>query len=64
MAETTLLVSGGEKEDVPVVYSLDRDALRRGVAIATQNQQEEQTTQLVVGCGHSCEEETIRFSVY
>ncbi|MBD2607827.1 AMP-binding protein [Scytonema hofmannii FACHB-248] len=60
MAETTLLVSGGEKEDVPVVYSLDRDALRRGVAIATPNPQEEQTTQLVVGCGHSWEEETIR----
>ncbi|MBD2195442.1 MULTISPECIES: AMP-binding protein [Calothrix] len=60
MAETTLLVSGGEKEDVPVVYSLDRDALRRGEALITQDHQGEQTTQLVVGCGHSWDEETIR----
>ena len=60
MAETTLFISGGEKEDVPVVYSLDRDALRHGEVLITQDHQGEQTTQLVVGCGHSWDEETIR----
>ncbi|MBD2385058.1 AMP-binding protein [Cylindrospermum sp. FACHB-282] len=60
MAETTLLVSGGEKHDLPVVYSLDRDALSRGEVIPSQGNQGDQVTQLVVGCGHSCVEGTVR----
>ena len=60
MAETTLLVSGGKKEDLPVVYSLDRDALSRGEAIASEKNYEYQVTQSIVGCGKSCAEGTVR----
>ena len=50
MAETTLLVTGGLRAENPVVYSVDRNALERNLAIASSIPAENKA---LVGCGRS-----------
>lgn len=57
MAETTLFVSGGIKNQLPVIQAVDKVALLENNAITINS--EHPNAQLIVGCGHSWLEEKI-----
>ncbi|MEO0647054.1 MAG: AMP-binding protein, partial [Cyanobacteria bacterium J06650_10] len=50
MAETTLLVTGGNRTNEPVTYTVDRTALERNQIIASSIPTENKT---LIGCGHT-----------
>ena len=56
MAETTLLVTGGVRAEEPVIYSVDRNALERNLAIASSIPAENKA---LVGCGRSWFDQTV-----
>lgn len=53
MAETTLIVSGGLKKDPPLVHQVEGVALEKNQIVATSNEQQEGSRQLV-SCGPAC----------
>ncbi|MEL7333628.1 MAG: beta-ketoacyl synthase N-terminal-like domain-containing protein, partial [Cyanobacteria bacterium J06560_2] len=50
MAETTLLVTGGDRTKQPVIYTVNRTALERNQIAASSNPAENKA---LIGCGHS-----------
>ena len=50
MAETTLIVSGGEKEATPIVRQVDKLALEQNQIVVTE---EKEDSRQIIGCGKS-----------
>jgi len=57
MAETTLLVSGGEKTTAPLVLNIDKSAIEQHQVVVTNEQQPE--TRQIVSCGKTWLEQKI-----
>lgn len=57
MAETTLIVSGGLKADLPVILSVDGTALEQNQVVVSQSIDER--TRTIVGCGRSQLDQTV-----
>ncbi|MDZ8184140.1 MAG: fatty acyl-AMP ligase [Nostoc sp. ChiSLP02] len=54
MAETTLIVSGGAKTQLPIVCKVDPAALEQNRVVKVTNEQIDART--LIGCGQSCED--------
>jgi acyl-CoA synthetase (AMP-forming)/AMP-acid ligase II len=57
MAETTLLVSGGEKKALPVACNVEKAALEQNRIVKVNNTQTE--TQTIIGCGQSSPQQQV-----
>jgi len=57
MAETTLLVTGGDRTTEPTVHTVDSAALERNQVISSSILEENKT---LIGCGHSWLNQTVR----
>ena len=56
MAESTLMITGGDKQVEPIVHSFDRQELEENRAIASSDEANERT---LVGCGQNIPGQTI-----